>query len=167
MDHPRPSLRYVNASDLRGQPFADFTVEGSDGDKLGEVDGFIVDINTRRPQYLVVDAGGWFKSKRVLIPVGHVSMNATSRGLQADLTKDRVKRFPGFDRDEFETLSADQLGRLDMDITAVCCEAEQRRHDLTPDWWNVEYYEIETTRGVSGAETERPAMAHERRTTRN
>jgi len=62
MDHPRPSLRYVKADELENKPFDGFTVEGQDGEKFGDVNGFIVDISARRRQYVVVDAGGWFKS---------------------------------------------------------------------------------------------------------
>ena len=43
---------------------------------LGEVDGFIVDVNDRRPYYVVVTAGNWFKSKYVLLPVGQTIFDA-------------------------------------------------------------------------------------------
>jgi hypothetical protein len=165
MDHPLPSLRYVKAQDLQGQPFAGVDVEGSDGEKLGEVNGFIINANTRRPQYVVIDAGGWFKTKHALVPVGHISMTDGARALRADLTKDRVKRFPGVDLDEFVRWSGDQVARFDVDLAAVCCEGEQRPHDVTPDWWLDQYYiETDVVRGVRGADVREPAMAHERKT---
>jgi len=164
MDHPRPSLRYVKAEDLQGQPFAGLDVEGSDGEKLGDVNGFIVDANTRRPQYVVIDAGGWFKTKHALIPVGHITMSGAA--LRGDLTKDRVKRFPGVDLDEFARWSGDQLARFDVDITAVCCEGGRRPHDMTPHWWREEYYEeTDAVRGVQGTDARERAMAHDKRRT--
>jgi len=162
MDHPRPSLRYVKADDFPNKTFDGFAVEGQDGEKLGEVNGFIVDSSTRRPRYVVVDAGGWFKSKHVLVPVGHISMSG-SRTLRADLTKDRIKRFPGADLDEFTRWTGDQLAQFDVDVAAICCDVERRPHDVIPVWWREEYYVIEPLRGARGADTREPSMAHDRR----
>ncbi len=64
MDHPRPWLRYVEASDLDNSTF-DFDgldVENSSGYKLDDVDGFILDADTGRPYYVVVDSKGWFSA---------------------------------------------------------------------------------------------------------
>jgi hypothetical protein len=153
MDHPRPGLRYVDADDLDDSTF-DFDgmdVESNAGEKLGDVDGFIIDVLSARPYYVVIDAGSWFTSKYVLIPVGHVGLDAERRKLVADIPRDRVKRYPGFDRDEFARLSEDELNQMDAQMTVACCPDDirvgsstqlyaTRRHYQNPTWWDSNFY---------------------------
>ena len=156
MDHPRPWLRYVEADDLESRAgefkLDGMDVDGADGHKLGKVDGFVVDAATGRPYYVVVDAGGWFKSKLFLLPIGHVAMNRAQKHLTADLTRDRVRNFPGFDSDEFEKLPDADLTRMDEQIVAACCPSQmvdrsasktrfdEWPHYKSPDWWESDFY---------------------------
>ena len=156
MDHPKPWLRYVDADELESRSF-DFdhvTVESSSGEKLGEVDGFIVDSASGRPYYASVDAGGWFKSKLFLLPIGHTAFDRGRRRLVADVTRDRVNNFPGFNRREFEQLSDDELRRMDEQIVNACCPTQaiaavaagsrsrydQWTHYQSPTWWDADFY---------------------------
>jgi uncharacterized protein YrrD len=120
MDHPRPGFRYVAAKDLddSGRKFAGFPVNGSDGESLGTVEGFVVDLFTGTPRHLAVGAG-WFIHKHFLLPIGHVAISPDGNALVADITKERVKRFPGFDKGEFDKLSADELERLDRALESA------------------------------------------------
>jgi hypothetical protein len=178
MEHPRPWLRYVDADDLDDSTidFDGLNVEGTNGEKLGDVDGFIIDVSSARPYYVVVDGGGWFKSKFFLLPVGHVSLDSTNRKLVADVGKDRVERYPGFDRGEFEKLSDDELNRMDSQMMAACCPSETvtetvgpsrfdtRAHYRAPSWWDANFYRPDragaaarSIAGVSAAEAARTA----------
>ena len=154
MDHPRPGLRYVSVKDLDGgrQTFEDFTVEDPGGERLGVLEGFVVNVNDTRPYYAVVDGGGWFKSKHFLLPIGHVALDNESHRLIADVTKDHVKRYPGFDLDEFRKLSDDELYRMAQQMVAACCpdqsvdanapavaRFEMWAHYRTPTWWDGRY----------------------------
>lgn len=154
MDHPRSWMRYVAASDLDDGPlhFDGFEVDGIDGKKLGKVDGFIVDIADGRPYYVVVNAGGWFRSKFLLLPVGHARLDEERKVLISDLSRDRVENFPGFDKAEFEQLSDDELTRLAERIAINCCDDEttftdrswiDQPHYRRPDWWETGYYRPE------------------------
>ena len=69
----------------------------------------------------------------------------------ADLTRDRIERFPGFDKDTFDNLSDDELGQLDLGTAAACCPteavadspnswADRWEHYTLPDWWSSNYY---------------------------
>jgi hypothetical protein len=161
MDHPRPWLKYVDANDLVSSTmtFDGVDVESPTAEKLGSVDGFVVDTALARPYYLVVDSGGWFKSKRFLVPIGHVSYDAGRRRFIADVTKERVHRFPGFDRDEFEQLSDDELRLMDEQIVASCCPSEkidrtasaarfeQWTHYRSPSWWSADFYRPDRVEG--------------------
>ena len=166
MDHPRPWLRYVDADDLDDSTidFDGLNVVSPTGDKLGDVDGFIIDSSSARPYYVVVDGGGWFKSKYFLLPVGHVNLDTTNRKLIADVGKDRVERYPGFDRGEFEKLSDDELNRMDSQMMAACCPSEldtrsaspsrfdTRAHYTAPGWWKSDFYRADpAARSVAGA----------------
>jgi hypothetical protein len=154
MDHPKPWLRYVEADELESASFNfdDLNVESSSGEKLGEVDGFIVDARSGRPYYVAVDAGGWFKSKLFLLPIGHTTFDRGRQRLMADVTRDRVTRFPGFDRREFETLSDEEMRRMDEQIVGACCPTQvvdrtaavsrfdQWAHYRSPSWWEADFY---------------------------
>jgi PRC-barrel domain len=154
MDHPLPWLRYVDAGDLDDSSVKldGMTVESTLAEKLGTVDGFIIDVSSGRPYYVVVDAGGWFKSKFFLLPIGHVGLASTDGTLVADITKDHIDRFPGFDRGEFEKLSDAELSRMDEQIAAACCPSELAerspaasrfeswKHYRAPSWWDADFY---------------------------
>jgi hypothetical protein len=125
-------------------------VQEPTGEHLGDVDGFIVDASSGRPYYVVVDSAGWFKSKHFLLPVGHVRFDADNEALVADVGRDRVDRFPGFDKDEFARMSADDIKRLN-DATCQACSIQgvsivyasnepitaawDRPDYRYPDWW--------------------------------
>ena len=68
MDHPQTRVAYVDASDLDNSElhFDGMEVKGLDAEKLGKVDGFIIDKSSGHPYYVAVNAGDWFKSKHFL-----------------------------------------------------------------------------------------------------
>ena len=155
MDHPRPWMRYVDAGDLDdGTIDLDgLEVDSASGERLGKVDGFVIDVDSGRPYYIVVDAGGWFRSKEYLLPVGHARLDRGRHALVADLTRDRVEKFPGFDKDEFVRLSDTELERFGAATAAACCESDaamaterawhEQPHYRQPDWWETGYYRPE------------------------
>ena len=121
-------------------------VESLTGDRLGELDGFVVDSASGRPYYLAVDSGGWFKSKFFLLPVGHAQLDREREVIVADLTRDRVERFPGFDKDVFQKFGEEELGRFnDETYRAINVSGAAPLHSGTsvwdspdfrrPDWW--------------------------------
>jgi hypothetical protein len=120
MDHTRPELKYVDARELNGTAarLDGVPVVGSDGETLGKVDGFIIDVRAGAPRHVVVSAG-WFIHKHFLLPIGHVNLSPDDTELRADITKARVEGFPGFDKDEFETLTAEQADKLDQTVAAA------------------------------------------------
>jgi hypothetical protein len=66
------------------------------GQHLGDVNGFIIDSTTGDPHFLVVDSKGWFKTTHFLVPIAHARLDPAKGGLVVDLTRDQVRRFPGF-----------------------------------------------------------------------
>jgi hypothetical protein len=161
----------IDALQGAGADFGKLEVKSAQGDKLGKVDGFVVDADSGRPYYVCVDAGGWFKSKHYLLPIGHAQLDTNADAIVTDLTRDHVKRFPGFDKDEFASLSEADLKRLNDDTCAVCCvtdvtiSAWERPHYQYPSWWDASYYrpdragEKSVTAGAEWSGGERPAAA--------
>jgi len=152
MDHPLPWLRYVDADDVNDTniDFDGMRVESPTGEHLGDVDGFVVDSDSGRPYYVVVDTGGWFKSKHFLLPIGHAQLDPDNEALRADLTRDRVERFPGFNKDEFHKVTPDDMKRFNADTLNACTvsgpvysyseteaySAAWERPDFRyPEWW--------------------------------
>jgi len=169
MDHPLPWLRYVDAGDLDDSviDFDGLDVENAGGEKLGDVNGFILDADSAQPYYIVVDSKGWFKTKHYLLPVGHAQLDAEQKRLVADLSRDHIKKFPGFDLDKFEKWTEDDLVRFTKETADACCVDvtivttetsvpwHAAQHYQMPSWWDSNYYRPDRAgaRGVTaGAE---------------
>ena len=114
MDHTKPWLRYIATSSLNDETLDldEMKVRNDQGEELGTVDGFVVDSGSGRPRYVVVDAGGWFTAKQFLVPIGEVHLEPARDALRVSLAKDQIRRFPGFDLDQFQPLSAGDIDRL-------------------------------------------------------
>lgn len=152
MDHPLPGLRFVSAKDLddSGQKLAGLPVNSADGQKVGEIEGFIIDVAEGRPRHIAV-AAGWFIHKHFLLPVGHARLNGDATALVTDITKDRIERFPGFDKREFDKITSDDRQRLDQTMAAACVDGDVLSmgtldsHDRSPDWWQSTFYRVPAT----------------------
>ena len=65
------------------------TAYGTNGERIGTVRGALAEAETGRIRSLIVDAGGWFSSKEVVVPVGMARIEGD--GVYFDnLTKDQV-----------------------------------------------------------------------------
>jgi hypothetical protein len=145
-------LRYLDADEVGSEvvDFDDLKVRTRDGDKLGEVDGFIVDSDARRAYYVVVDSGGWFSSRRFLVPIGHARVDDDGDALVLDVSRDTISRYPEFDRDSFDRLSDDELRSYQQRYGEACCPDEAAattdwnydayKHYRQPAWWRAEFY---------------------------
>ena len=143
-------LRYLDADDVSDDvvDYDGLDVVGSDGDKIGDLDGFIVDPDAGRLYHLVVDSGGWFRSRQFLLPVGHAQLDANRRALVVDVTKDALARYPEFHHDRFREFSDADLRAFEQRTVTACCPDEPledvsvgpwgydtRRHYAQPEWW--------------------------------
>lgn len=158
MEQPYVSrLRYVDADDVGNSPvdFGSLDVRDRDGLRLGQLDGFIIDADRARVLYTVVDSGGWFTSRRFLVPIGHAAISNDRSALALDLPKETVRNFPEFHEDRFRAFTDEDLRQFERHTVTVCCpdepagrlEAERTdyeagRHYQAPAWW--------TSAGVAG-----------------
>jgi len=155
-------LRYLDADDIDDSAinFDGLDVRGADGHKLGDLDGFIVDSTAGRVYYAVVDSGGWFTSRRFLLPIGHAQLDADRRAMNVDVTRDALKRYPEFDADRFREFTDDELRAYGQRMSIVCCPEDSQsvegavqydtlRHYSQPDWWKRDYNRSDRARDVA------------------
>jgi hypothetical protein len=77
---------------------AGYAVDATDGE-IGKVHDFLFDDERWTIRYLVVQTGGFFDDRRVLIsPVSFREVHWFDRRFRLDLTRDKVKNSPGVDR---------------------------------------------------------------------
>lgn len=165
-------LRYLDAGDLTDPQvrFDGLGVYGADGEKVGTVDGFIIDPDRRRVHYLVIDSGGWFSSRRLLLPIGHAAFADDRTALRSDMTRDALRRMPEYDEDRFSRFSDEELRAFERNTVVACCPDEpledvsadawsydSRRHYTQPAWWSTSAYSQERLRPVRGASSTRTA----------
>jgi hypothetical protein len=153
-------LQYVDADEV-GSEVVDFDglkVRRPDGEKLGEVDGFIIDRDAQRAYYVVVDSGGWFRSRQFLLPIGHARIDDDGDALVLDVTRESINRYPEFDRDSFERFDADELRAYQARFDDACCGDAAGTHDhfAQPTWWRREYYNWDVPAAVGTAGTISP-----------
>lgn len=155
-------LRYLDADDIDDSAvhFDGLDVRGPDGHKLGDLDGFVVEPTSGRVHYAVVDSGGWFTSRRFLVPVGHARLDDNRRALTVDVTKDALKRYPEFDADRFRQFTDDEMRAFEQRMSVVCCPDDAQsvqamvqydtlRHYSQPDWWKRDYTRPDRLRDVA------------------
>ena len=139
-------LRYLDAGDVDDGVvnFDGLEVFGTAADKLGSVEGFIVDLASGRVLYVVVDSGGWFRSRRFLVPIGHAVIDQGRRALMLDINRERLHDYPEFDEGRFSEFSDADLRSFEARMAKACCPEEPvedgwayetRRHYRQPDWW--------------------------------
>lgn len=87
--------------DLIGDDYYDptgKTAYGVNEEKIGKIDGALVEDTTGRIRYLIVDAGGWFSSKEVLVPAGLARIVGDDVFFDS-LTKAQVEAMEEYDHD--------------------------------------------------------------------
>lgn len=144
-------LRYLDADDVDDSvvDFDGLEVRGREGEKLGDVNGFIVDLASGRVLYVVIDSGGWFRSRRFLAPIGHAVIDRSRPALSLDIAKERLSEYPEFEESRFSEFSDADLRAFEIRMAEICCPDEAatgggggdewgydtRRHYRQPDWW--------------------------------
>ena len=82
--------------DIRGA-----AIYGRDDEKLGKIDDVIFDHSTGYIKYVVVDAGGWFSTKKFLVPPNQLRASAKHDGdFAVDADKHRIETFPPYNESD-------------------------------------------------------------------
>lgn len=74
-----------------------YAIRAVDGD-VGQVSDFLMDDESWAIRYLVVDTGGWWSGRRVLIaPLWATAVSWEDKVVEMDLTRDQVRSGPEYD----------------------------------------------------------------------
>lgn len=168
-------LRYLDADDLDDSnvDFSTLDVHGSDDTDLGDLDGFIVDTESGRVVYAVVDSGGWFRSRHFAVPIGHAQLDAERRRLNVHVTRGAAEKFPDFNPKDLRRFTDDEMRAFEQRTAIVCCpddptdvsgalQYDRIRHYAQPDWWRREYQRADRYQDLEGWE-QRDAEKHRER----
>ncbi|AMT95955.1 MULTISPECIES: DUF2382 domain-containing protein [Psychrobacter] len=113
--------------DLIGDDYYDPTSKtayGVNEEKIGKIEGALVEDTTGRIRYLIVDAGGWFSSKEVLVPAGLARIVGDDVFFDS-LTKDQVEAMEVYDHD-YQYSYKEQYERDRQAFTADTIPVEDR-----------------------------------------
>ncbi|MGA9379863.1 MAG: DUF2382 domain-containing protein [Phormidium sp.] len=92
--YPNYRDELFDGEDVKG---LDVYADGSD-EKIGTIKDVLVDDQSGRFRYFVVDTGFWVFGKKVLLPVGRSRIDANAERIYAvGLTKEQVEQLPEFD----------------------------------------------------------------------
>ena len=112
--------------DLIGDDYYDpsgKTAFGVNEEKIGKIDGALVEDTTGRIRYLIVDAGGWFNSKEVLVPAGLARIVGDDVFFDS-LTKSQVEAMDVYDHD-YQYSYKDQYAKDRQTFTADTIPKEE------------------------------------------
>ena len=88
-----------SSEDIRGK-----NLYGVNDEKLGKIDDVIFDHTTGDIRYVVVDTGGWLKSKKFIVPAERLRRCAKHEDdFEASLTKQEVENFPPYNESDLES----------------------------------------------------------------
>ncbi len=92
---------YTDCKDIfGGYDIKKFDVYAEHNDKVGSVKNILIDNETERFRYFIVDTGFWFTGKQVLLPVGFAQIDfEDQRVLVPGLTKQQVEDLVEFTED--------------------------------------------------------------------
>jgi len=90
-----------SAEDIRGSH-----LYGMNDEKLGKIDDVVFDHSTGDIRYVVVDTGGWLKSKKFIVPAqGLRPSQRHSDDFEVNLGKQQVESFPTYHESDLESES--------------------------------------------------------------
>ena len=129
-------LRFLDAHDVDDAvvDYDGLDVHGPEGERIGRVDGFVIDPDACRVHYVVIDSGGWFSSQRLLLPIGHASLATDRKSLCTNVTRDVLSRLPELDEDRFRGFTDDELKTFERDTVVACCPDEPLEKVSSTDW---------------------------------
>src|SRR5688500_1764291 len=116
-------LRYLDAKEIDNSVvnFSGLNVRGADGSKLGDVDGFVVSCGSVRLLSPVVGAGGWGRARRLLLPIGHATVDREAGALDVDVSREALKSYPEFDEKRFMAFTDEDFRAYDKAMASECC----------------------------------------------
>jgi sporulation protein YlmC with PRC-barrel domain len=103
------TMRDVNPKVLSAETLSGDKVVNPEGENLGEIKDFMIDLDTGRIAYAVLKFGGFLGmgDKLFAVPWEALRLSTEEHQFYLDVDKDRLKDAPGFDKDNWPS-SADR-----------------------------------------------------------
>ena len=98
-----PGPYVMTANTLEGNP-----VENPQGEDLGEIEDIMLDVPRGKIAYAVLSFGGFLGvgNKLFAIPWNALTLNADRKCFVLDVDKERLKKAPGFDKDNWPSMAS-------------------------------------------------------------
>jgi sporulation protein YlmC with PRC-barrel domain len=89
------------------------SVHNSEGENLGKIEDFMLDMESGRIRYAVLSFGGiaGFGDKLFAVPPETLKIDTDKKCLVLNVAKERLKDAPGFDKDNWPNFADNALGR--------------------------------------------------------
>jgi ferritin-like metal-binding protein YciE len=139
----RSRLRFVGARDLPDARKQDIHLHNRAGEHLGTLDGFVVDSQSGRPIYYVIDSRGWFAGRRYVVPVGQIEADEGAATLQTALTRAELARYPEFSPSAFTAMDDSDALRYERRLHRVFAP-DSKPYDGRPVYENFPEYRTPT-----------------------
>jgi ferritin-like metal-binding protein YciE len=139
----RSRLRFVGAKDLPDAPKQEIHLHNRAGEHLGTLDGFVVDSQSGRPIYYVIDSRGWFAGRRYVVPVGQIEADEGAATLQTALTRAELARYPEFSPSAFTAMDDSDARRYERRLHRVFAP-DSKPYDGRPVYENLPAYRTPT-----------------------
>ena len=109
METPRTNLRFLTTDriDTSLGRLQEVTVMTPSNERLGTLQGVLVDPDEHRVQYLVVATRGWFKMRHYLVPLRTARFVDGAHQLETDIDADEVARLAEVNPTQLRDLADD------------------------------------------------------------
>ena len=139
----RSRLRFVGVKDLPDARDRDVHLHNLEGEHLGTLDGLIIDSQSGRPIYYVIDSRGWFAGRRYVVPVGQIDGDEAADSLRTTLTRVELARYPEFSPSAFTAMDDHDAVRYERRLHRVFAP-HSKPYDGRPAYENLPAYRAPT-----------------------
>jgi sporulation protein YlmC with PRC-barrel domain len=117
------------AHDVRASKLIDTEVKNAQGENLGEIKDLVIDLGDRRVHYAVLTFGGvaGIGDKLFAYPISAFKPSSEGDKLVLNVSKDRLKEAPGFDKDKWPDWTDNRYrGEVDKYFKAKSARSGER-----------------------------------------
>src|SRR5215470_882490 len=139
----RSRLRFMGVKDVPEGREREVHLHNAMGEHLGTLDGFVMDSESGRPIYYVIDSRGWFAGRRYVVPVGQIDADQGATALRTTLTRAELARYPEFSPSAFTAMDDTDALRYERRLHRVFAP-EIKPYDGRPVYENLPAYRTPT-----------------------
>jgi ferritin-like metal-binding protein YciE len=135
----RSRLRFLGVKDFPEGRQQDVHLHNEAGEHLGTLDGFVIDSDSGRPIYYVIDSRGWFAGRRYVVPVGQIEFEEGATALRTGLDRTELARYPEFSPSAFIAMDDADALRYERRLHRTFAP-QTKPYDGRPDYQNLPVY---------------------------